>query len=228
MSSRFAMAKDRILGALESVIAELFGANAKPRNRKPSGWNVRNPWRPGSEPRQMYIWLRGARRGAFKDFVSGDKGDAIDLVAFALTGIIHAESRMRAVEWAEDRFGLRNMDKATRAKMAAEAAARRAAIEKADQESRHKARDRVRKFFHACDARILRTPVDAYLAGRGAPLSEVPMLTPALRLRHAAHGRLAAAIRRQKGEMARAEPPVARHHGGHHGRKLRPGAERPA
>lgn len=181
MSSRFAVAKDRIVGSLESVIAELFGANAKPRHRRPGGWNVVNPWRPGAKADQMYIWLRGARRGAWKDFVSGDRGDAIDLVAFALAGIVHAESRMKAVEWAEDRFGIRRMDKAARERLEREAAARRQRLEEEERQSRHRQRERVRKFYFSCDARILGSPVDAYLASRGIRLADVPNMTPALR-----------------------------------------------
>jgi hypothetical protein len=67
---------------------------------------VTNKWRAGASIDQMTVWRDGGRRGAWKDFVSGEKGDAIDLVAYGLTGIVTADSRMTALDWLEDRFGL--------------------------------------------------------------------------------------------------------------------------
>lgn len=181
MSSRFALAKDKIVADIVGVVSDLFRQNAKAKHRKAAGWNVTNPWRAGAKADQMYIWLRGARRGAWKDYVCGDKGDAIDLVAYALEGIVHADSRIRAVEWAEDRYGLKKLDPATRAKMAEAASRRQAQIELDEADRRKGNRDRARKMFFAADAKILGTPVETYLATRGILLKDVPQLTPALR-----------------------------------------------
>lgn len=181
MTSRFAIAKQKILDDLENVIAAVMGANAHRRHMKGGGWNVTNPYRAQAKPDQMYIWLRGGRRGAWKDFVSGEKGDAIDLVAYCLEGIVHADSRMRAVEWVEDRYGIRQMDPAQKKKLADQAQASKERMERQDADRRHGNRERSRKMFFAADARILGTPVETYLAGRGVQLVDVPNLSPAFR-----------------------------------------------
>lgn len=182
MTSRFAVAKQKLVDDIVNVIADLFGAaNAKAKHRKPSGWNVTNPHRAKAKPSQMIVWLTGARRGGWTDFTGGEKGDAIDLVAYVLEGIIHADSRMRAVEWAEDRYGLKKLDPATRAKMAAQAAEQKAKMEADEADRRKGNRDRARKMFFAADAKILGTPVEGYLAARGILLADVPYITPAFR-----------------------------------------------
>ncbi|MGI2031956.1 DUF7146 domain-containing protein [Rhizobium panacihumi] len=179
--SRFAVAKDHIVANLESIVAELLLGKQKFKHR--GTWNVRNPFRPGSKEEQMVVWLAGARRGAWKDFVSGDKGDAIGLVAFALTGDVNKESQMAAVEWAEDRYGLRTMDKSRRDQLAAEAATKKAAAEATDSKRRQSSIERARKFFFACAPTIIGTPAEAYLASRNAPISRVPNLGRSLRYR---------------------------------------------
>lgn len=181
-SGRFAIAKERILAELETVIVELFGAAASHRHRRTVTWNIANPWRKGSKPTQMVVNLRG-RRGGWIDFVSGDKGDAIDLVAFALAGHVSDQSRKDAVAWAEERFGLRNMDPATRTRLVSEAAARRQRLEEESRASAGETRKRVQRFFHACDETILGTPVEVYLGWRGIALGEVPNLARSFRFR---------------------------------------------
>ncbi|CAN7375378.1 hypothetical protein LJR231_002253 [Phyllobacterium sp. LjRoot231] len=183
MTSRFALAKERIVSDLENVIADIFGAHAKRKDKNNSGWNVSNPWRAGSKPKQMIIWLRGARRGGWTDFVSGDKGDAIDLVAYVHEGIVHSDSRIRAVEWAEDRYGLKSLAPETRAAMAATAKASQERLEAEENDRRQNNRERARKMFYAADAKILDTPVEVYLRSRGIELNEVPNLTRSFRYR---------------------------------------------
>lgn len=179
--SRFAIAKDHIVGSLESIVAELLHAKQKFKAR--NLWNVRNPFRPGSKEEQMVVWLTGARRGGWKDFVSGDKGDAIDLIAFALTGSVDAESRMTALEWTEDRFGLKTMDKGRREQLAAEAKSKHAAMATTEKKRRTASIDRARKFFFSCAPTIIGTPADTYLASRNAPIGKVPHLGRSLRYR---------------------------------------------
>lgn len=179
--SRFAVAKDHVLGSLETIVAELLQAKQKYRRR--SLWNVRNPFRPQSREDQMVVWLTGARRGAWKDFVSGEAGDAIDLVAFGLQGHVDAGTRMAAVEWIEDRFGLKTMDKARREALAAEARSKQVAAEATDQKRRKSSIDRARKFFFACHPTIVGTPAAAYLASRNVAVDSVPHLARSLRYR---------------------------------------------
>lgn len=183
MSSRFARAKDRLQADIVAVISEIFGATfAKPARRKRHRWMLINPWS-GSRHAKMSVYLTGDRAGGFLDFTTGDKGDMIDLVAFGKEGQITEESRMRAVEWAEARYGLRDLDPATQAKMDQEAAKRRTIFQEQAAASQKEQRERVRKMFFACHAKILGTPVETYLASRGVILSEVPNLSPAFRFR---------------------------------------------
>lgn len=180
--SRFSVAKERVLDDLEGIVEELYRASRK--HMRGAIYNVRNPYRPKAKEEQFAIWLRGARRGAWKDFVSGDHGDAIDLVAFGLTGIVSADSRMTALAWIEDRYGLKSMDPQTRARAAAEAKSRKLAAEASDKTRREKAIARARKSFFACRAEIIGTPVETYLkAERGIPLSAVPNLGRSIRYR---------------------------------------------
>lgn len=180
-SSRFQLAKDRLQGDMAGVVAELFGPLANPRHRRGARWNVTNPWRAGARPEQLSIYIRGPRAGGFIDFVTGERGDAIDLVAWAKEGLVTAESRMRAVEWVEERFGLKRMDAGTREEMARKAAARRAQMEEEAAKTQGQQRERCRKFFFSCRPQLLGTPVEAYLATRGIRLADVPFLTNAFR-----------------------------------------------
>ncbi|TRL39842.1 DUF7146 domain-containing protein [Rhizobium straminoryzae] len=177
--SRFSVAKDRVVSDLESIVEELLHASR--RHLKGGTWGVRNPYRAKSRESQMVVWVRGDRRGGWKDFVSGEKGDAIDLVAFALTGIVSDDSRMTALAWIEDRYGLKQMDPKMREKAAAEAKSRRAAAQARDDRRREKARDRSRKFFYSCQEQLQGTPVEAYLASRGVSLDLVPALGRSIR-----------------------------------------------
>lgn len=178
--SRFSVAKDKVLDDLEGIVAELLRANRK--YMRSGLWNVANPYRPKSKPEQMVVWLKGARRGGWKDFVSGETGDAIDLVAYGLSGIVSADSRMVAVAWVEDRYGLKTMDPKMRAQMTAEGQARRVAAEAKDIERRETSIGRARKFFFSCSD-ILGTPADLYLQGRNVDLSTLPHIGRSLRFR---------------------------------------------
>ncbi|MFK0330894.1 toprim domain-containing protein [Rhizobium sp. NPDC090275] len=176
--SRFSVAKERVLDDLEGIVEQLLRASRKHHRR--SLWNVCNPYRPKSKPEQMCVWLQGARRGAWKDFVSGDQGDAIDLVAYALTGAVTADTRMTALEWIEDRFGLKNMSPARRETIAKEATARRAAAEAKETARRTASRERARKFFYSCQP-IEGSLAEVYLRSRNIDLAGVPKLGRALR-----------------------------------------------
>ncbi len=180
--SRFAVVKALALDNLERLIEELFGAGANPRYRRTGGWNICWPYRAGSKPSQTIIDLTGARRGGWCDFVSGEKGDVIDLVAAAKEGAVTDQSRLRAVAWLEDRYGVRNMNADTRRTMEAEASARRRAMEAREAARRKALRDRARRFFFSCSPEIFGTPVETYFrVSRGLDLHDVPGLTPAFR-----------------------------------------------
>ncbi|MET3601036.1 DUF7146 domain-containing protein [Martelella mangrovi] len=180
--SRFSVAKDRAIDDLESIVEELYRASR--RHKRTGLWNIVNPYRAKAKPEQMCVWLTGNRRGAFKDFVSGDKGDAIDLVAYALAGAVSDDSRMAAVEWLEERYGLKDMDPARKRRMEAEGKSRRLAAEAKEKTRRENNINRARKFFYACSETVAGTPVETYLQSRGIALSAIPALGHAIRYRH--------------------------------------------
>jgi hypothetical protein len=183
MTSRFALAKDRLQGDIVSVIADVFGStNANPKRRKRHRWSLINPWTK-SRSANVSVYLTGARAGGWIDFTTGEAGDMIDLVAFAKERQVSADSRMRVVEWAEDRYGIRQLDPKTREKMEKQAADRRLEGEKDAIASHAVQRERVRKTFYAASPKILGTPVETYLATRGIVLAQVPFITPAFRYR---------------------------------------------
>lgn len=179
--SRFSVAKEKVLDDLETIVELLLRANRK--HLRGGLWNVANPYRPKSKPEQMAVWLRGNRRGAWKDFTSGEKGDAIDLVAFGLSGAVTEDSRMGALEWIEDRYGLKSMDPRRREQLAAEARARRTAAEAKEAKRREGSIGRARKFFYGCSERMTGTAADIYLNSRGIELTRIPHLGRSLRFR---------------------------------------------
>lgn len=181
MTSRFAVAKAVALDHLESLVIDLLGSNAPSNWKRGGGWNFLWPWRANAKPSQAILYLTGARRGGFVDFVSGTKGDVIDLVAVCKSGAINDDSRMDAVRWIEDRFGLRTMDPQARARMEAEAKAARIAMEAAEARRVKERRGRARRFFHSCEP-WEGTLVETYFrTARGFDLRAVPNLSHSIR-----------------------------------------------
>ena len=74
MTSRFALAKQVALDHLEALIPELLGSCASSRFKRPGLWNVVWPWRAKAKASQTVIWLTGARRGGWREFVPGRGG----------------------------------------------------------------------------------------------------------------------------------------------------------
>lgn len=182
MTSRFAVAKEHVLRSLDDLVPKFFGTGPRNSVKNHGAWHVASPGS-GSAPDQMVIWRSGARKGGWKDFVSGAQGDAIDLVAYVKEGAINPESRIRAVEWIEHEFGIRAMAPAAREAMEAGAAARREQQAARDDQRRHDAQERSRKAFYAALPQILGTPVETYLRGRGVELAAVPNLSADFRYR---------------------------------------------
>lgn len=136
-------------------------------------------WRVGSlagEPGQsLAVRLSGARRGVWADFSSGERGDALDLVAAVLFG----GSRRDAMQWSENWLGLSNT--ATSAPVQ-----RRPIQEKLntsqelDKEAQQR-RAKARRLWHDTPAGIAGTPVESYLQGRGIDLRALGRAPGALR-----------------------------------------------
>lgn len=176
---KFTIAKQRIVDDLDSILTELF--DARPKDRKGTSWFVVNPFRPGAKADQMAVRVKGPAAGQFIDFVSGEKGDAIQLVAYGLEGATGREAQARAVEWAFDRYGLGSIDASQRERIAIEAKARRSAAEAQAERDLEAARTRARKTFFSAAEGIRGTPVETYLESRGIRLADLPALPPAFR-----------------------------------------------
>lgn len=183
MPSRFAIAKSHVVDAIDDIVPELFGGAKSQTRRYRNRWAVLNRWRPGAHLDQMTVWRDGARRGAWHDFGGGDKGDAIDLVAYGLTGAKSDTARMRALEWIENRFGLKQMTAEQRRELEAIAAKRRAEVEQQAAADLKASRDKARKSFYAARAGLEDTPAEIYLRGRGIALGDVPNISEAFRYR---------------------------------------------
>lgn len=161
--TRYERAKERVIDRLDELVPELFPN----RVQRAGAWHVVSPGSGSRHPDQMVIWRGGGARGAWKDFIAGEKGDAIDLIAYAVYGGKGEAERRQAVEWIEGRFGLRLMDKETLEAADRAARERRERRERDDASRLARARDSARKMFHAAEPTILGTLAETYLKSRG-------------------------------------------------------------
>ena len=170
--TRFSRAKDKLLDHLDDVVMDLFPR----RLQRAAAWFCVSPGNPSKNPDQLRIHRTGAAKGGWKDFITDQTGDAIDLVAYVQFGAVTAATRMNAVAWIEDRFGIRDMDPGL--KKAADRAAeeRRQAAAAEDIETRAKNHERARKMFYRAEENIVGTLADTYLQTRGIHLDEIAHL----------------------------------------------------
>jgi hypothetical protein len=181
--TRFSVAKEEVVRAIDDIVPELFGGGRSQTQRYANRWAVLNRHRPGAKLSQMSVWRDGGRRGAFKDYGGEAHGDAIDLVAYGRWGIIDEATRKQAVEWIEDRFGLRHLSAEQRAGLEAKASADRHERQVRDDAHQEKLRGQARKAFYAAAPAIEGTEVETYYAGRAIALDEVPNRSEGLRYR---------------------------------------------
>jgi hypothetical protein len=175
-------------GAARSLSEQLsLRIDALARQLLPAGYYGpgRRHWRCGSllgeQGQSLCVWLDGARRGRWKDYASGDRGDSLDLVAQVMCRGDISE----AIKWAADWLGLGDLNPEERQHLRekAEAAQQRHQAE-ADKEN-YKHQMAAKKVFLAAEQ--LR-PGDAawgYLLGRAIDLSRLPSVPRAIRC-HAA------------------------------------------
>ncbi len=175
--TRFSRAKAILIDHLDQVVPELFIK----RYQRGGSWMVLSPGSNSRRADQMVIWRTGARAGGWTDFITGEKGDAIDLIAYVQFGGITKEARMDAVAWIEDRFGIREMDPAKRADIEAAHEKRSAKLKKQDEVKRQDNRERARKMFFLAEEKVIGSKADIYLKGRGIHLGQVKHLTQSFR-----------------------------------------------
>ncbi|WP_182984892.1 DUF7146 domain-containing protein [Gluconacetobacter aggeris] len=135
----------------------------------PHGHREGVEWRCGSlageRGQSLAVRLTGPRRGVWADFSSGERGDALDLVAAVQFG----GNRRDAMTWARTWLGLGDGP--------VPAIARRAVVNKAttaDQDhDDQRRRAKARQLWHSAPTGIAGSPVEAYLRGRGIALREM-------------------------------------------------------
>jgi hypothetical protein len=144
-------------------------AESLARELLPAGRRDGAEWRCGSlageAGQSLAVHLTGARAGVWSDFASGDRGDALDLVA----AVLYRGDKRAALAWARRWLGLG--DGAVPAPARQEARQRADAAE-ADAEAEAR-RGAARRLFLAAQEAIGGTPASAYLAGRGIDLAEL-------------------------------------------------------
>jgi hypothetical protein len=147
----------------------------------PQGRRDGAEWRIGSllgEPgKSLAIRITGSKKGIWKDFASGQTGDALDLVAEAMC---HGDIS-EAIKWAKGWLGIDRYDDAQLQRVREDA--RRDAEKRAQSEQKYTDANRFiaqRMWLHG-GHNILATPIAAYLAGRSIDLNLLPRLPRALR-----------------------------------------------
>jgi len=130
----------------------------------------------GDPGRSLAVRLEGARAGIWCDFASGEKGDALDLVAQAGCG----GDKAGAVAWAKSWLGLDGERAQPRAKVARSSATTlRAAT--ASREAENRNREGAFRLWLGAQERLAGTPADRYLKGRGIDLEALHRQPRALR-----------------------------------------------
>lgn len=165
-------------------LARMLNANADRlvRDLLPDGqrrgaeWVARCPWRADRQAGSFSVHIAGAKAGLWGEFAANEFGDALDLVAkVACNG-----DKKAAIHWARRWLGLDSGDLATlhRARQAVPTPADLDA--KADAEA-ERAREGARRLWLHATPKLLGTPLDQYLRGRGVHLAELGRLPGAIR-----------------------------------------------
>ena len=172
MRNDFGFVAQQLAERIESLVAQLL----------PAGVQVQRYWRVGSlageAGQSLCVYLVGGRRGRWRDFASGQYGDALDLVA----AVLFRGDLGEAIKWSRDWLGISHeIDPETRRKLADHAEKRR--IERqhqAEREALHKRQDALKIWLKG--APIARGDiVDRYLLIRGIDLRRLGRAPRALR-----------------------------------------------
>jgi hypothetical protein len=135
----------------------------------------------GEPGRSCKVHLRSPREGVWSDFATGERGDALDLVA----AVQFRNDKTAAIKWAKAWLGYTNEDPARMAiarRQAAEKA--RASEASADQEFARKRASAQRLWLSAQDT-IKGTLAELYLHGRGVDFGRIGRYPRALRFARA-------------------------------------------
>jgi hypothetical protein len=129
----------------------------------PGGRREGHEWRTGSlageAGQSCGVHLTGARAGVWSDFATGERGDALDLVA----QVLFRGDKAQAIRWSRSWLGLDNADPARLAQLRRQAAQREARA--SDDERRR--RDYAFRVWLSARESIEGTAAQTYLEGRG-------------------------------------------------------------
>lgn len=146
---------------------------------RPNGiyYYVRSPKRAEGSMTSFVIWTGGGdKAGGFKDFVTGEAGDVFALIEYCLSNV---NSPAEALAWAKQRLGLTDQSPAVVRRVKAEAKARNAEQDKADEEARERKRRNARKIWLAGEALTPKSLACLYLAeARAIPMHRLMRTRP--------------------------------------------------
>jgi hypothetical protein len=87
---------------LAGQIRALCGELLRDGRQEGAEWSARCPWRADHQAGSFKVRLSGPRAGVWADFATGERGDALDLVA----KILFRGEKKPAIEWAAGWLGL--------------------------------------------------------------------------------------------------------------------------
>lgn len=164
------------MGAAELAAALAERVDALAPELLPAGYREGPHWRcggvDGSAGQSLALHLSGTKAGVWHDFATGEKGDALDLVAATRFG----GDRRSAMRWARDWLG--GHDRAPKDRRERPARQSGPSDHAGDAERR---RRRALALFLEAREDVRETPVAAYLAGRGIRLEVLGRAPRALR-----------------------------------------------
>lgn len=151
--------------------------------RNATYFSAKNPTRPDRSGGSFVVWRKGAGAGAWTDYATGDKGDAIDLVAYLAIGAQTPptrEDRIAALAWIKDFLGIATMTPQQRAARARADNSRLEAARRAELAERDRKQARARSLWE--DGRPVEgSLVETYLLSRGIDLARVENREASLR-----------------------------------------------
>lgn len=147
----------------------------------PNGRREQHEWKVGSPAgeagKSMAVHLSGSKAGVWKDFSSGEAGDALDLISVCL----FAGDKRSAISYAKSWLGIDGLDpnRLEQERRKAEKAAKRRDVQaKAERE---KLQSQARRIWHTSQADIVNSPVHLYLSGRSIDVTRLPKVPGSLR-----------------------------------------------
>jgi hypothetical protein len=163
------VAIDELKAMLIARLADLVGDFVPDAKRKGAYWIGRNPWRADRHAGSFAVFAEGRAKGGFTDYATGDKGDVIDLIAFAKCGAVSAPptraERAEAIRWAKSFLGLATARREEFEKKRAVALDAQRAAERNHEEARRRKRKQAFDLW-LCGRDWRDTPVEAYLRAR--------------------------------------------------------------